>query len=168
MLQGRTEIYSSANSSWSASTSGNGSSLSFNVTGLVDLQEQNWSLSFRDMSGLLLKPGTYTNATNSFSGTGPFLEVRGSSSCTVVGSSFTIRELVIGNSTVLHAAIDFEQHCNSAASAPLTGTLVYQATSPITLDKTALSFASTVMPDNTIGNTTAPQVVRLTDPRAAG
>jgi len=168
VLQGRTEIYSSANSSWSASTSGNGSGLSFFVTGLVDLQEQNWSLSFRDMSGLLLKPGTYTNATNSFSGTGPFLEVRGSGFCTVVGSSFTIRELVIGNFTVLRATIDFEQHCNSAGSPALTGTLVYQATSPITLDKTALSFASTVMPDNTIGNTTAAQVIRLTEPPDGG
>jgi hypothetical protein len=68
---------------------------------------------------------------------------------------------------VTRLAIDFEQHCSSAGNPPLVGTIRYQSSldqGPLTLDKTALSFASTVMPDNTIGNTTAAQTIRLSEP----
>jgi hypothetical protein len=174
VLQGRTEIYSLANSAWSSSvvSSSSTSRISFAVHGRVDLDEETWDLTFSSRDGTPLQPGTYTNANNSFSTqTAPFLEISGTGFCSVVGSRFTIRELTISSDfKVVRAAIDFEQHCGSAGAPALTGTIEY--TSPtegvqVALDKRSLSFASMVMPDNSIGNTTAPQAVRLTQTGAA-
>jgi len=165
MLQGRTEIYSQSNSRWNASVSFDGSSLAFDVSGRVDGAEQIWSLSFRDPTGAALHTGTYTGATNSFSGNAPFLQIRGSNVCSVVGSRFTIREIALGSgATVNRVAIDFEQHCGSAGSPPLTGSLLYQSAvdqGTTTLDKTGLSFAAVKAIDGTVTSVTSAQTIRL-------
>ena len=173
ILQGRAEVYSLPNSTWSAFAGAGGQSIEFNVDGRVDLEEETFRLSFRRRDGTALQPGTYTNANNSFSSgqTAPFMEVWGPSSCSVTGSRFTIRELAIASDfKVTRAAIDFEQHCGSAGNPALTGTIEYTSLTEgvqVSLDKRSLSFASMVMPDNTIGNTTAPQAVRLSQTGAA-
>jgi hypothetical protein len=173
ILQGRTEIYSLNNSSWSASRFVDGTRVQFQVAGLVDRQERNWTLTFATRTGVPLAPGTYTNADNSFSSgsTAPFMEVSGLGFCTVVGSTFTVRELLFDtNFNVVRAAIDFEQHCTSAGSPPLTGSILYQSAvdgATLALDKTALSFSS-VITNGTITATTAAQTVRLSQTSGAG
>ena len=166
VLQGRSEVFTEGNSVWASNTSGGTDWIWFQVYGFGDTSETRWSLEFRAPNGQKLAPGTYTNASSSFSSTQPYLLIYGSPfSCAVTGSRFTIRELVVDSKGVLtRAAVDFEQHCNTVSSPALTGTIEYAVPtliSRLAVDKTRLSFASMVMPDNTWGNTTAPQAVRL-------
>jgi hypothetical protein len=171
VLQGRTEIYNLNNSLWGASSFNNGNRASFSVAGLVDREERSWSLTFGARAGEALQPGTYTDADNSFGGTAPFIEVRGNGFCSVVGSRFTIRELVVGAAgAITRAAIDFEQHCGSAGSPPLTGSVLYQSfvdAGTLALDRTALSF-SAVAANGAITSVTAPQSVRVSQSSGAG
>jgi len=163
ILAGRREVYSLFNSVWSASVTS--TSLTFAVSGRSDTDEDRWTLMFRT-AGSNLAVGTYTNASSSFSSTEPLLYVFGPSSCLVRDSTFTVRELLKDSQGVLlRAAVDFEQHCNTISSPALIGTIEYDVSAAdvgrMSLDKTSLAFASTAMPDNTIGNTTSPQLVRL-------
>ena len=78
VLQGRTEVYSLANSSWSVFAYNNPGSVTFSVAGLVDGEETQWYVNFRARSGDPLVPGTYVNASSSGS-TQPYMQIYGNS-----------------------------------------------------------------------------------------
>lgn len=173
ILKGRTEVYSLPNSVWSVSAGSNQQSIQFNVTGVVDADEARWSLSFTAPSGQTLVPGTtYTNATGSSSGGGPVISLFGGGFCSVAGSSFTVREFKPGSKfgSVTRAAVDFEIHCDSISSPALVGTVEYVELSDagrLSVDKSSLSFTSTSAGNN-IGQTTAPQKLRLSQAAGSG
>jgi hypothetical protein len=170
ILRGRTEVYSLPNSLWNVFVSSSGQQVSFDVYGLTDNGETRWGLTFRAPTGQTLAPGTYTNASGFSSGGLPTLQIFGGGSCSIAGSSFTIRHLVLGaQSKVMRAAIDFEAHCDTISSPAVLGTIEYVEASDasrLTLDKTSLSFTSTSS-GNDIGQTTAPQQVRLSQTAGA-
>jgi hypothetical protein len=163
ILQGRTEIYSAPNSIWS--TFASAGSVSFAVNGIVDAAETTWTLTFGAASGQILASGAYTNAASVSSPTRPSLQVSGNGrSCTVTDSSFTIHDLELdGEGGVLRARIDFDQHCDAAGSAALSGSIEYVIAEPsgVTLDKSQLSYAVIKHDNGLIGRITAPQTVHV-------
>ena len=169
VLGGRTEIYSLPNSLWSVSAGLE--FVTFNVSGLVDADEARWGLTFRAPTGQQLKLSTpYTDATSSFSSGLPTLQLHGGGFCSVTASTFTVRELQFGSQNrLLRAAVDFEVHCDTISSPALVGTIAYaEATdaSRLSLDRSRLSFTSTRV-GNDIGQTTAPQTLRLSQSTGA-
>ena len=170
ILRGRTEVYSLPNSLWNVYTYNSGEQVSFDVSGLTESDETRWSLIFRAPQGQKLAPGTYTNVSGSWSSNFASLQIFGGGSCSIAGSSFTIRHLTIGaQNKVMRAAIDFEAHCDTISSPAVLGTIEYAEPSDasrLTLDKTSLSFTSTSS-GNDIGQTTAPQQLRLSQTAGA-
>ena len=130
---GRREVYSPANSHWTAHVYGGGREVSISVGTRSGERDIRWDLTFRAAEGETLQRGVYPVARFTYPRTSPELSISGDGPfCWAVGS-FVIRELVmdVDSGTVSAFAVDFEHHCDRPDSAPLYGSLHYQSTGPI-------------------------------------
>jgi hypothetical protein len=128
---GEPEIFSAANSLWTAQVSSNGNSVLVQIYGIRETSAATWRLEFKGPNGQPLFPGIYENASQAwFSSVTPGLNVSANSrSCSSLVGRFVVHEITRNSTTgqLTSLAIDFEQRCTDATRPALTGTLRYNS-----------------------------------------
>ena len=171
--EGRSETFSSANSTWLGSASQDRSGVAFTVNSVGPRTYSHWTLYMNAPLGDVLQVGRrYAGAANSPTASVPGISIVGNGrSCG--GGEFTVREVSFGAQNHLLAfSATFVLNCGSPSGPVLNGSLQYNSdlllpATTLTVDPASLSFAAMYSGATTV-LAPSPQTVRLTisDPNA--
>jgi hypothetical protein len=119
--QGKQEIYSNANSVWTARSLQDGNTVELTVTGLGDRAASYWRLTLQAPPGQELTPGTYASVVRFRSGLLAGLDVSADSrACGSVTGRFDVLDAAFASDgTVERFAADIELHCEDSGPALL-------------------------------------------------
>jgi hypothetical protein len=164
--QGRSEVWSPANSLWTVQPYGGASGVQVKVLSVGPRSESSWTLNFRAPLGEPLMPGAYLAVAYAGGDDEPTFDISGNGrGCN--GGQFTVREIVYGpENAVLSFSVDFVLNCGMPSGPLLTGTLQYNSvinlpSTAITLDPGLLRFAA-LHNGSAVTTQPAPQTARVT------
>jgi hypothetical protein len=174
--QGRSEVYSRANSQWTASMfTGSFTTFRFSIASIgvaAPLWLSLWDIEFSPPRGESLRPGVHYVANRSSSNPNAAeLRISGNGrSCT--GGEFTVNEVELGpQNVILRFAADFVLTCApTGTGVPLTGSIQYESTldyaSGIAFEPAGLRFAM-LQNGGQVTLPPSPQTIRLNVARGA-
>jgi len=120
---GTREVYSPFNSRWSFQVWGNAGIANTIVLDLDSVGAKNEA----DWTFYISAPGNQPLGPGTFPAKDLLLISSGSVSCTAVGGSFTVHELVVANRVVTKLAIDFQHQCGSGLTGSLFGSIRFNS-----------------------------------------
>lgn len=168
--QGRSEVWSPANSLWTVQAYGGASGVQVNVRSIGPRSDSYWTLNFKAPFGEPLMPIAYPDVPYNSGSEQPVMDIYGNGrSCS--GGEFTVREVVYGpQNAVLSFSVSFVFDCGAPAGPLLTGTLQYNSiinlpATTVTVDPALLRFAA-LHNGSAVTTQPAPQTVRVVLSRA--